>query len=89
MTMPSSFRDRDQAKFKETQDGETSVRVSQSDSGNILEGLKFDYVSAAYPNNTTEIYTYRDGGSIGPIVATVTVVYTNSSKNQLLNVTRT
>lgn len=86
--MPSSFRDRDQAKFEETVSGETAVRIKPHDSGNILEGLSFDYVAATYPVNTTEVYTYKRGGAAGTIVATVTLVYTTSSKHTLVSVTR-
>lgn len=48
-----------------------------------------DYVSASYPNATTETYTYKTGGSGGTTVATVTVVYTDSTKSSLSSVTKT
>ena len=56
-----------------------------------LSGLSlptYDYVSVAYPNATTEIYTFKTGGSGGTTVATVTVVYTDSTKEDLSTVTK-
>lgn len=50
---------------------------------------KFDYIGVAYPNSTTETYTYKSGGSIGTTVATVTVVYTDSTKDNVSSVART
>jgi hypothetical protein len=49
---------------------------------------EYDYVSAAYPNATTEVYTYKSGGSSGTTVATLTVIYTDSSKDNLSSVER-
>ncbi len=49
----------------------------------------YDYVSVAYPAATTETYTFKNGGSGGTTVATVTVVYTDSSKENLSTVTKT
>jgi hypothetical protein len=39
----------------------------------------YDYVSVAYPINTTEVYTFYAGGASGTLVATVTVVYTRKA----------
>lgn len=47
-----------------------------------------DYISAAYPNGTTEVYTFRIGGASGTVVMTLTVVYTDSSKDAISTVTR-
>lgn len=44
-----------------------------------------DAITALYPNSTTEIFQYRVGGSSGTILRTVTVVYTDTSKNDLLS----
>ena len=46
----------------------------------------FDNIAAAYPNPTTETYTYRMGGVGGTLVAFVTVVYTDATKDNLSNV---
>lgn len=50
--------------------------------------LAYDYVSVAYPNSTTETYTFKTGGSGGTTVRTVTVVYTDATKDNLSTVTR-
>ena len=50
--------------------------------------VAYDYVSAAYPQSDTEVYTYKTGGSGGTTVATVTVVYTDSTKENLSSVTK-
>lgn len=46
----------------------------------------YDYISVAYPGVETEVYTYKDGGAGGTTVATVTVVYTDSTKQNLSTV---
>lgn len=47
-----------------------------------------DYIGATYPDAVTEVYTYRLGGASGVIVGVVTVVYQDSTKAVLLNVTK-
>jgi len=42
-----------------------------------------DYVSVAYPLATREVYTFKTGGSGGTIVATVTINYTDATKEFL------
>lgn len=49
----------------------------------------YDYIGVTYPDGVTEVYTYRTGGASGTIVATVTVVYTTTSKEYILSVTKT
>jgi hypothetical protein len=63
-----------------------SVNVN---SNNVLVNKPFDYLAAAYPSPTTEVYTYRLGGAGGTLQATVTVTYTDASKANLLSVVKT
>ena len=50
----------------------------------------FDYVSMALSGgNTIETYTFKTGGSGGTTVATVTIVYTDSTRSVLSSVTKT
>lgn len=49
----------------------------------------FDYIAATYPTSSSEVYTYKTGGSGGTTVATITVVYTDSTKAVLTSVTKT
>ena len=58
-------------------------------SANSLITEAYDYISAAYPNSTTETYTYKSGGASGTLVAIVTVVYTDATKDLVSTVTRT
>lgn len=56
---------------------------------NVLVEEKYDYVGVAYPLDTTEVYTFKLGGSLGDTVATVTIVYTDATKNLISTVTKT
>lgn len=49
----------------------------------------YDTILADYPTTNTEVYTYYTGGSGGTLVATVTVTYTDSTKEMLTSVERT
>lgn len=58
-------------------------------SGGILVKEAFDYIEASYPNATTEIFVYKEGGSGGTTVATVSITYTDGTKESISTVTRT
>lgn len=68
------------------------LRVTEFDSnGNALGGFNlpaYDYVSNS-PTSTTDTFTFKTGGSGGTTVATVAIVYTDSSKNTLSSATKT
>lgn len=49
----------------------------------------YDYVGVAYPIGTQEVYTFKSGGSGGTTVATVTINYTDSTKANISDVTKT
>ena len=49
----------------------------------------YDYIGATYPTTSSEVYTYKTGGSGGTTVATITVVYSDSTKEALTSVTKT
>lgn len=49
---------------------------------------KYDYIVVTYPIATTEVYTFKIGGSGGTTVGTLTVVYTDSTKVNLSTVTK-
>ena len=55
--------------------------------GTLIVSL-YDYISAAYPIDTTEVYTFKVGGAGGTTVATVTIVYTDNTKAKISTVTR-
>lgn len=77
-------------KFATNVNDKTVVRVDdEAKAGTLLNGVEFDAFSVAYPNNTTEIYSYFIGGLGGVLQATVTITYTNSSKTELASAVRT
>ena len=49
----------------------------------------YDYLAYTSTNTTTDTYVYKSGGTGGTIVATVTIVYTDSTKSVISTVTRT
>lgn len=51
---------------------------------------EYDYVSMVLSaGDTTETYTFKTGGSGGTTVATVVIVYTDSTREVLSSVTKT
>ena len=76
-------------------DGETPVRLeADPTTGALLTTMstgvivpeEFDTITAAYDDGTfTEVYTYK---SSGVTVATVTVIYTDISKDKLVSIVR-
>lgn len=58
--------------------------------GGTLVTEAFDYIAATYPTTSSEVYTYKLGGSGGTTVAVVTVVYSDAVTKQILtSVTKT
>lgn len=55
-------------------------------SANGLVTGSFDTIEAAYPSNVQEVYTYKNGGNT---IATVTVTYTDPTKQYLVSAVRT
>jgi hypothetical protein len=56
---------------------------------NSLVPRKYDYIAATYPTSTTEVYTFKAGGSSGTTVGTLTVTYSDDTKAQVSSVART
>jgi len=50
--------------------------------------LRYDYISAAYPTSTQEVYTTKLGGSGGSIQEVLTINYTDSTKTAVSNISR-
>ena len=67
---------------------EVAQRVKITGLGSLLEGAVYDAIVATYPSATQEVYTYKNGGISGTTTAVVTVNYTDSTKNDLLNVVK-
>lgn len=62
--------------------------VAQAGNNGSFITQNYDYVSVAYPDGTTETYTFKRNGASGTTVATVTVVYTDSTKENISSVTK-
>jgi len=59
-------------------------------SSTISNGLESaDYLGFAYPNTTTEVITYKSGGSGGTTLGTITLIYLTDVKKDLASVERT
>lgn len=71
--------------------GNPVLNPDGSNVGDIgLELGKYDYVSMALSDgDTTETYTFKTGGAGGDTVATVIIVYTDSTRDVLSSVTKT
>jgi hypothetical protein len=89
MTLPNSYKDREQQKFSESSSGKIAVNMIPLNSGSIIEGISYDYMFIERPDNVTEIYTYRIGGASGQIQAVVKATYTSGSEKYLQSVERT
>jgi hypothetical protein len=50
---------------------------------------QFDYVAMVISPATTETYTFKTGGSGGTTVATIVIVYTDSTRADISTVTKT
>lgn len=49
----------------------------------------YDFVAATYPTASSEIYTFKTGGSGGTTTDIITVVYTDDTKESLNSAART
>ena len=75
-------------------------RITTDGAGNIntaitnqlhcgLVEVAYDHVGVTYPVATTEVYVFKTGGAGGTTVATVTLVYTDATKDYLSSATKT
>jgi len=66
-------------------DGVRFASVARDNSLKVSSGVvkeAFDYFAGEH-TDTISVYTYKRGGILGTIVAKVTIIYTDSSKNQI------
>ena len=56
---------------------------------NTLVKVAYDYIDVDESGGTTDVFTYKSGGSGGSTVATVTVTYTDATKQNIDFVTQT
>jgi hypothetical protein len=65
----------------------TGLVVVNPDGSNIFNSMissAYDYIGASYPDTSTEVYTYKVGGSGGTVVGTITVVYSDAVTKQII-----
>lgn len=70
----------------------TVINPSTEETSQSIAGLnipKYDYVSFSYDSSTQTTITFKTGGSGGATVATLVLVYTDSTQNNLSTVTKT
>lgn len=90
MALPKVSSSRQHDSFEENAaDGGVDRRVNIKNSSSnpiptqdIYAGKYFD---ATYPNATTEVFTWYDDISKAALFATITIVYTDSTKRDLLS----
>lgn len=87
---------------KSTFDANTNADIDARAVGDTgtLEGTKtqvvtwgfairdYDYIGVTYPTATQEVYVYKTGGSGGTTLATLTVDYTDSTKDNISEVVK-
>lgn len=56
---------------------------------NSLIQEPFDYIGTAFPDNVTDVYTFKRGGSGGTTIATLTIAYVDSTHQALSSLTKT
>ena len=59
------------------------VNTDGSSIGGLIPNQDFDYIDIQQTSATVETYVYKQGGVSGTTVQTITVTYTDSSKNDL------
>lgn len=57
--------------------------------GTILYGIEYDAIDVDESGATTDVFTYYTGGLAGTVVATVTVTYTDNTKEIQDTIVRT
>lgn len=85
MAISSNTETREFDKFAGDSRDNTYIRTGQI---NSLVTEPYDYIAATYPTTSSEVYTFKSGGSSGTTVATITVVFTDSTKEVLTSVTK-
>lgn len=51
-------------------------------------GAAFDYLVVTYPTTSSEVYTFKTGGSGGTTISVITIVYTDATKEFISTVTK-
>ena len=76
----------DRGSYNDFGDGTPARQVLLNKLNNFAPPLACDAITVEYPNDTSEIFRYREGGVSGTILNSVTVTYTDDTKCDLLSV---
>lgn len=82
----ADFPDQILRKAAEQNAGSTQDYYLKTSDVTGLIRVTYDHVSATYPTASSEVYTFKSGGSGGTTVGVVTIVYTSSTKENILTV---
>jgi len=88
MALPSTIQDRDFNNFVEI-NGVPHRRVTGTIDvvlGSLLDGVQFDAIFASYPTVSSEVFTYQLSAVTQ---ATITVTYTDATKEVFVSAVRT
>lgn len=66
--------------------GLLKILCNQQASSGPVPSQAYDAITMTEPSPEVEVYAYRTGGDSGTIVMTVTVTYTDASKETLVSV---
>ena len=77
--------DKEYQKFRDSSRGKVAIATLEEGGLNIGD---YDYIAVTYPTATSEVYTFKSGGASGTTVSTVTLEYTDSTKEDLSSATR-
>ena len=84
MTLSKSLLDRQRESHTLDSNGNTVVRVVNSDSDLVI-GVDYDTIDTTFPDSVTEVYTYTLSAVV---VLQVQVTYTSAAKKTLLQVAK-
>lgn len=81
----------EERKFVE-QGGQVAIAVTGASGGSLTAGsfwtLDYDTVTVAYPDTVTDVFSSRVGGAGGSVQEVVTIIYVDSTKEELVSVVR-
>lgn len=88
MSLPNNLKDREFQKFQADANGDTAVNVllGAGALGSLLQGVEYDTIEATYPSAVVEVYAYK---KLTVLQATITVTYTDATKDRVSTVVRT
>lgn len=86
MALEKSINDREYDKFVAIGSAE-AVRVTQA--GGFAADPATDAIGVTYPDAVTSVYSYYTGGLAGTLIMTVTLIFTDATKSNLVSAVKT